>query len=48
MEGLESCRMSAEEKGPGLATSVTTRLFDCIQHPLAGKRTKLRTDTAQD
>ena len=48
MEGLESCRTSAEEKGPALANTVTTRPLDCIQRPLAGKRTKLRTDTAQD
>ena len=46
MEGLESCGMSVDEKRPGLASTVTTRPSDCIQHPLAGTRTKLRTDTA--
>lgn len=46
MQGLKSRRPSVEGEGAGSASAVTTRAFDRVQHPVAGMRTELSTDTA--
>lgn len=35
-------------KGSWISHHGTIETFDCVEHPLAGKRSKLRADTAED